>query len=84
MSWQEWFKAKPLPTVVVHTQTGQMIRGALVEAGSEVYVLRMAALANQSGPGSPVSWQALAGDVVIRTENVDFMQHGLDHSFLVM
>lgn len=80
--WLGGLYKQPIRAVVVHTQTGQMIRGALVESNRHHVVLRMAALAQQANPQAPIDWQPLAGDIVIRSENVDFMQDGLDSSIL--
>jgi hypothetical protein len=63
----------PLPSVAVSLKTGTSIRGVLIEHALDALVLRSASQATV-GQNQQISWQPLAGDVVVPMENVDYYQ----------
>lgn len=70
-------RARQLATVIVALKTGNSIKGVLAEQARDALVLRAASQATV-GQNSVISWQPLAGDVVIPLDNVDYWQAGLD------
>ena len=73
ISRRPYLKDLEAETVVVHTRDGASIRGVLLAAHSDVYVLRHAAYLN--GDGSKV---ALDGEALIPITRVGFIQRILE------
>lgn len=69
------------PTVVVSLLSGRSIKGALVERGDRVIVLR-AAMVSDEDAAKHVTWERMDGDVVIPWDQVEFWQEGLDAALL--
>lgn len=73
ISRHPYLKELEAETVVVHTRDGVSIRGVLLAAHSDVYVLRHAAYLNDDG-----SKVAIDGEVLVPVTRVAFMQRLLE------
>jgi len=73
ISRRPYLKELEAETVVVHTRDGSSIRGVLLAAHSDVYVLRHAAYLN--GDGGKV---AIDGEALVPVTRVGFIQRILE------
>lgn len=73
ISRRPYLKQLEAETVVVHTRDGASIRGVLLAAHSDVYVLRHAAYLSDDG-----SKLAIDGEVLVPVSRVAFIQRILE------
>lgn len=67
---------EPLRAVVVTTKTGGALKGLLAGKDGSALLLKAAQLATQ-GANSRITWQPLAGEVIIPRDNIEYWQQGV-------
>lgn len=75
-------RPRELRAIIVTTKTGLTIRGLLSEMDRGVIILKAAQRAGEEQ--GRIVWQAIAGDVVIPADNVDYYQRDVEPALGIM